>query len=105
MKIITNNKPRPLLSIAELPAKVAEEFDYIGEDERYDERIFCYKGEYYDALDMVRAPGKEAPAETREAFKGWDAYASDSFFSGIVIRLPGDDSYFDGAVIVGRYCC
>lgn len=97
MNITTNNKPRPLLALYELPLKVQNDFDYVLPDDGCP-RFVKYKGEWYDCFDMMRCPGAEAPADTREAFAGWDGYASDSFFSGVVVRFVGDDE-----VIVGRY--
>ncbi len=101
MKVTTNNQPRPLFSVSELPEKIAAQFDYIKGDDCFSNRIFMYKGEYHDSNDMMRCPGSEAPKETRDNFRGWHAYASDSYFSGIVIRYADDYE----SVIVGRYCC
>jgi hypothetical protein len=94
MIITTNNRPRPLACLADLPAKVQADFDYV---ENYDlsYRFVQYKGHWYDVYD--------SQSITRELgfdqFKGWDGIQSDSYFSGIVFRLVGDDE-----VIVGRYC-
>jgi hypothetical protein len=93
MNIITNNRPRPLACLLDLPAKVRAEFDYV---ENYDlsYRFVQYLGHWYDVYD--------SQSITRELgfdqFKGWDGVVSDSFFSGILFRLVGDDE-----VIVGRY--
>jgi hypothetical protein len=94
MIITTNNRPRPLACLADLPAKTQLDFDYV---ENYDlsYRFVQYKGHWYDVYD--------SQSVTRELgfdqFKGWDSIVSDSFFSGILFRLVGDDE-----VIVGRYC-
>ena len=93
MEIITNNRPRPLACLADLPAKVQADFDYV---ENYDlsYRFVQYKGCWYDVYD--------SQSITRELgfdqFKGWHGIVSDSFFSGILFRLVGDDG-----VVVGRY--
>ena len=100
MNIITNNTPRPLLCLSDLPAKARADFDYLTEDEAYDCRLVQYKGVWYDVWDSMRCPGAEAPEATRHAFAGWDGYASDSFFSGVLFRFADDD-----CVIVGRYTC
>lgn len=97
MKITTNNKPRPMVCLADLPAEVQKDFDYVREQGDLLPRFVQYKGWWYDVHDTMRCPGAEAPAEQRHAFKGWDSYISETFFSGVVFRLIGDD------VIVGRY--
>jgi hypothetical protein len=92
MIITTNNIPRQLLPLTDLPAKVQEDFDYLDDPHEY--RFVQYKGHWYDVYD--------SQSITRELgfdqFKGWDGIVSESFFSGILFRLVGDDE-----VIVGRY--
>jgi hypothetical protein len=92
MNIITNNRPRPLACLVDLPAKVQEDFDYLNDPHEY--RLVQYKSHWYDVYD--------SQSITRELgfdqFKGWHGIQSDSFFSGILFRLVGDDE-----VIVGRY--
>ncbi len=93
MKITTNNIPRQLLPLTDLPKKAQEDFDYV---ENYDlsYRFVQYKGYWYDVYD--------SQCITRELgfdqFKGWHGIVSESYFSGILFRLVGDDE-----VIVGRY--
>jgi hypothetical protein len=93
MIITTNNRPRPLACLADLPAKVQADFDYVKEGAEY--RFVQYKGHWYDVYDsqsIIRELGFDQ-------FKGWDSIVSESFFSGILFRLVGGDE-----VIVGRYC-
>lgn len=90
MQIITNNVPRPMLALWELPADMQKEFDYVLPDDGSC-RFVKYKGEWMDCFDMMRVlfvPN----------FKGWHGYASDSYFSGTLVRFVDDDQ-----VIVGRY--
>lgn len=93
MNIITNNKPRPMLALWELPPEAAKDFDYVLPDDGSC-RFVKYKGCWYDVYDSQNI--------TRELgfdqFKGWHGIASDSFFSGVLFRLVEDDQ-----VIVGRY--
>ena len=94
MEIITNNKPRPMLALADLPRKAQKDFDYLNGEDAYSPRFVKYKGGYIDCFDMQSV--------TRELgfdqFKGWDGIASDTFFSGVLVRLCDDEQ-----VIVGRY--
>jgi len=91
MNIITNNQPRELLTLADLPESAAADFDYITEEGAYDARFFKYRGQYYDAHDMM-------PAD----FIGsaWDCYAHWNAFAGVLVRFCNPD--YD-SVIVGRY--
>lgn len=98
MKITTNNIPRPLLPLTDLPEKARKDFDYLGPDEAYDCRLVQYKGIWYDVYDSMRCPGAEAPQASRDAFAGWDGYISDSYFSGVLFRFADDDR-----VVVGQY--
>ena len=94
MNIITNNHQRQMACLAELPDNVRADFDYVNEDERYCPRFVRYLGHWYDVYD--------SQSITRELgfdqFKGWDGIVSETFFSGVLFRLVGDDE-----VIVGRY--
>ena len=94
MDIITNNHQRQMACLAELPDNVRADFDYVAKDGDYTARFVQYKGAWYDVYDSQNI--------TRELgfdqFKGWDGIVSETFFSGVLFRLVGDDE-----VIVGRY--
>lgn len=93
--ITTNNVPRDLVDAWELPPKERAEFDYLpwdSIDAGSDSATFLrYRGRLYDLGEFMRS----------DAFPSWDGYASDSYFSGIVVRLVDDGE----RCIVGRYCC
>jgi hypothetical protein len=91
MKIITNNHPRPLACLAELPGKVRAEFDYVGDGD-YTARFVQYKGHWYDVYDS------QACGVGFDQFKGWDGIVSETFFSGVLFRFADEDQ-----VIVGQY--
>ena len=94
MNIITNNHPRPLACLLDLPDNVRADFDYVAKDGDYTARFVRYLGHWYDVYD--------SQSITRELgfdqFKGWHGIVSETFFSGVLFRLVGDDE-----VIVGRY--
>ena len=95
MNIITNNRPRMLLTWAELPEGIGEsEFDYVDDADRYAPRFFNYKGAWHDAFEFEYISDQPCYAPLR----GWVAVQTDSFFSGIVLRWFDDEF-----VIVGRY--
>lgn len=95
MKIITNNKPRVLEALVDLPAEAQKDFDYIKVSDEYSPRLVQYKGNWYDVYD--------SQSITREMgfdqFKGWHGIVSDSFFSGVLFRLCD----YDQSVVVGAY--
>lgn len=93
MEIITNNIPRPLLAFWELPVKAQKDFDYVPPDDGSC-RFVKYKGGWVDCFDMQSISRELGFSQ----FKGWDGIASDSYFSGVLVRLVDDDQ-----VIVGRY--
>ena len=93
MNNTTNNIPRQLLPLTDLPAKAQADFDYVKDS--YEYRLVNYKGCWYDVYDS-QSIHREL---VFDQFKGWDSIVSESFFSGVVFRLVGDDE-----VIVGRYC-
>lgn len=97
LNITTNNVPRPLIESWEVSPKEREDFDYIDWaacDEGRDSASFVrYKGRLYDLAEFMRVA-------IGGPFAGWDGYASDSYFSGVLVRFVNDGEY----CILGRYC-
>ena len=98
MKIITNNQPRDILSWYDLTEKEQKEFDYLLEG---DGSFFRYKGCTYDLEEFMYIGANIAPHPQRENWEKWHGYASDSYFSGILVRYTSDCEQ----VIVGSYFC
>lgn len=93
MQIVTNNKPRPMVALWELPEKVQKDFDYVlPDDTSY--RFVKYKGHWMDCFDMQSISREQGFSQ----FSGWHGIASDTFFSGVLVRFVNDND-----VIVGRY--
>lgn len=96
LTIITNNVPRPIVEAWELSVKEQDEFDYLDWDaikKGEDSATFVrYKDELIDLGDLERAG-------LYNIFPDWDAYRSDTFFSGILIKFVDDGEQ----VIMGRY--
>ena len=79
--IITNNHSRDVLYGRDLTPAERTEFDWIDSSNTvtWDEaEFFRYRGTVY----YLESEGRPTFAP------GWDAYLSDSFFSGIVYRYP-----------------
>ena len=91
MEIISNGVPRPMIPFYALPPKVqakvrdnyenADQFDWVQ-----------YKGEWYCTEDFMIAP------ESLHK-EGWGGYVSETFFSGVVVRLVDDGE----RLVFGRY--
>jgi len=80
--IKTDHKWRDLVYRHDVPAKVlASQFDYQNPDDAID-GFFCYRGYWYHIDGFMRSDNPE--------FKGWHGYASDSYFSGVLIQLSND---------------
>ena len=85
----TDHKWKPFVYGYDVPDKVLKEFDYLYDDSSHD-GFFRYLGHWYHTSDFMIAP-KELP---------WDGYSSDSFFSGVVVRISKDgESYQVGTYI------
>lgn len=95
--IITNNTPRPILYGYELTEKEREEFDYLdfttSDSDGFFHNFVKYKGHVYDLCEFMAINGAMFGA-----LKYWHGYASDSYFSGVVIKHKGAEH-----VIMGRY--
>lgn len=95
MIITTNHNWRLSLYGYQLTDQEQAEFDWLdwGKDgDAWGETFFKYKGQVY-SLDefMWVSPGSP--------FEGWDGYHSDSFFSGVVVRLADDGDHYQ----IGTY--
>jgi hypothetical protein len=99
LTIKTNNQPRETFYIFQLDEKdqkvIKKQFDYYTEEEIQEQSFFNYKGYWYSLNDFLRI-------RNSEELKGWDGYISDSYFSGVLVKVV-EDFMSDYSVIVGRY--
>ena len=96
LKIITNHHKRDILYWHELSDKERLEFDWIIDNNHDPDNFmfFRYKDNIYCLSEFELCNGH---------FPGnWDAYMSDSFFSGILVKYPLDE-YNDEFIVVGWY--
>lgn len=94
LTIRSNYQTRDLLFWEDLSGYEKSEYSDLLENPE-DHQYFRYKGNIYLLSDFMRIE-KNAPFP-----EYWQGYMSDSFFSGILIRL--EDQGMENAVIVGQY--
>lgn len=104
IKIHTNNQPRPLVSVNEIPIEFRDEFDYIYDKDQ--QSLVKYKDYWYDAYDTQKIHvGTGDPfgmvVDKGSPFADWHAITSESFFSGVLFRFLDDGE----RVVVGSYYC
>ena len=93
--IKTNNQQRDLLYLEDFTEKeqqvIRSEYDWMEPDIECNFGFFKYRGNIYHLQDFLRAP---------DSFKkDWDGYISETYFSGVVIKLADDNDH----VVVGRW--
>jgi len=76
-----------------LYSKLRQQFDYLTADEFDETEFFKYRGVWYSVADFMLI-NYDSPFDK----KRWNGYASDSYFSGVLIKYC-----YDGTVIVGTY--
>ena len=81
IKIITDNKYRPVLYWHDLTPKEQEEYAYLEAVDKGFDVFFRYRKWCYYLGDFIRVDNN-APLP----LKGWDGYHADSFFSGVLVR-------------------
>ena len=84
LKITTNNHERQFDCRCDVPADIlSNQFDYLDAD-TFD-GFLKYRGHWYHTSCFMRFgyPGTVP-------FQGWQGYSSDSFFSGVLIKLSDD---------------
>jgi|CXWL01.1.fsa_nt_gi hypothetical protein len=94
MNIITNNKQRHFKYGYEVPKSVmADQFDHLSEDERHDGFIY-YRRYWYHISDFLRSNHPELIA------KGYHGIHTDSFFSGVAIKVSSDGESYQIATVL-----
>jgi len=89
IKIIGNHHPTPLIGGWELTEKEKNEFDWMSDIT--DATFFRYRGQVYSLEEFSRSD-ENATEWLKSSF---DGYLSDSFFSGVGIKLGDKDGDMD----------
>ena len=95
MKIYTNNHYRQFKYRNEVPAKILEDFDWLTEDMGGSDGFIHYRNRWYHVSEFMKFD-QHAPFDPK-----WDGYISDSFFSGILIKLQKDCETYQVATYIG----
>ena len=98
MKIISNNHWHNFLYGYELPESVRADFDYL--DDISEGTFLKYRGRYYDLSEFSAISGTIAPHPQRPGWGNYDAYMSDSFFSGVLLKLSDDNEQYQIATFI-----
>lgn len=100
LELTTNNHDRHFIYRHDVPAKIlADQFDYL-DDDTFDGFI-CYKGHWYHTSCFMRLPDVISEIWDNDSpLREWHGYASDSYFSGVVIKISDDgETYRIGTYI------
>lgn len=92
LTIKTDHKWKDFKYSHELPKKWRKEFDWMNDEEFESSNFIMYRNWVYVLSEFM-------VIENNSDLKDWDGYQSDSFFSGIVIRLSKDGSQY----MIGTY--
>lgn len=100
VRITTNNRTRPLLSLVQVPAEVREsQFGYVADtddnEEAYTPRFFQFRGEWHDSNEFERSANSIAA-------QGYDGQQVTSAWDAIVLRYFDRDGYELDGVVVGH---
>lgn len=91
MIIKTNNHPRPLYCLADLPKSAQAAFDYLEQGQEHDYRLFQYRGEWCDFYEF------EDVSLYRNIPSSWHGVQTESYFSAVLVRyLEQDDEIIVG---------
>lgn len=99
--ITTNNHWRNFLYGYELPEKVKPDFDWIDKEVFECSRFLKYRGWYYTLEDFMSIHNKIHYPNPPVWMKRWDGYNSDSFFSGVLIKISDDGEQYKIATYIG----
>lgn len=100
MEIKTNNVPRDILYWEDLTPTERLEFDYLHSDDLPTSEFVRYKGVVYSLDEFSRITTPIAPHPQRPGWEEFDGYASDSYFSGVLVKMTDSDQ-----VVMATYFC
>lgn len=96
LQIITDNKWKFFKYGYEVPESVLNgQFEHLRENDSDCDSFILYKKRWYHVSDFMRIPeGFDEPMQK------YDGYMSDSFFSGVLIKLSDDSESYQIATYI-----
>jgi len=104
VQVTTNNHDRQFLFGYEVPEEVKAEYDWLDDDSKHDNWI-KFKGHHYHVADFMAVNNIVHNPNPPEWQEGWDGYRSDSFFSGVVIKISDDNETYRIGTFIGSSKC
>ena len=92
-KIITNHNWRFLKYSNEVPQSILDEYDWLDDDDKTDGWIH-YRKRWYHISDFMRVDSHNP------FFNMYHGYMSDSFFSGVLVKLSEDGESYQIATYI-----
>lgn len=104
--LIHKGRKQRTLTWHELTKKERKEFDYLDTEERRLQAVFVrYKKWVYDLDDFCYIGKNLAPHPQRPEWEKYDGYQSDSFFSGVLMKIVENEDGYPSHVRMATYCC
>ena len=112
LKIVTNHVPRDVVMGYQMDHKILkDEFDIETESMNDDEigdlcamEFVKFRGVWYDLQDFITTSPGPWNHGLPEEFLDWHGYASDSFFSGTLLKYVEDNDILDyDRVVMATY--
>ena len=98
MTIYTNNHWRQFVYGYELTDKEKADFDYLEDIDLHD--FIRYRGSVIDPGEFMAITDTMLLHDDMADFKDWHGYQSDSYFSGLLIRLSDDGEEYQIATYI-----
>lgn len=97
MTIKSNGQRRELIPFVRLSFKQQQDFLYVEESERWDNRFFEYRGSIYDYREFQAT----SPGELNSL--GWHGFQTESAFSAVLVKVfdPETNEPFEDEIVVG----
>ena len=100
VEIITDHKWKNFRYGYEVPAKIRlEDYDWLEDEEKFDKWI-KYRDRYYHLSEFMNLHNKIHCVNPPEFMDGYDGYISDSFFSGVLIKISEDGEQYKIATYI-----
>ena len=95
VKVVTNNHEREMYYLYELSERdqktIKQDYNWMDAEALDSESFFKYCERWYSLSDFMSLHNKVYNPNPPDFMDGWDGYLSDSFFSGVLIKVLEDN--------------